>query len=193
MTSPLVAGDNNDPFKGAPTFPLRHRLLRVSWSLVWALLASWTPPPMNRWRISLLRLFGARVDWSARVYGSTKIWYPPNLTMAANSSLGPGVHCYCMGPTSIGRRAVVSQRAHLCGGTHDIRSPRFQLLVRPIDIGAHAWICAEAFVGPGVTVGEGAVLGARAAAFKDLAPWDVFQGNPALRVKSRNLKGPVPE
>ena len=182
---PLIADKDNDPFKGAPSFPLSHRLLRAAWIVTWALLASWTPPQMRRWRALLLRAFGAQVDPSAQVYGSARVWYPPNLRLGAQATLGPGVTCYCMAPITLGAFVVVSQRAHLCTGTHDINGPAFQIQARPIHIGAHAWICAEAFVGPGVTIGEGAVLAARAAAFRDLDPWSVWGGNPAARLKDR--------
>ena len=86
---------------------------------------------------------------------------------------------------TIGERAIVSQGAHLCTGTHDISDPSFQLVVRPITIGAGAWIAAEAFVAPGVTCGAGAVLGARGVAFADLEPDFVYRGNPATKIKPR--------
>jgi putative colanic acid biosynthesis acetyltransferase WcaF len=99
--------------------------------------------------------------------------------MHDKSTLGPGVDCYTMAHIELGEYSVVSQRVFLCTGTHDIHRPAFQIYSKPIKIGAHAWICAEAFVGPGVTVGEGAVLAARAVTFKDMEPWSVYLGNPA--------------
>ena len=173
-------------FSGAPSFSLRHRALRAAFSLVWLLLARWTPPPMHRWRILVLNIFGARVDSSARIYGSTRVWYPPNLTMAAQSVMGPEVICFCMAEIALGRRAVVSQRAHLCAGTHAVNDPNFQLQAGPIIIGDKAWIAAEAFIGPGVTVGEGAVLGARAVTMKKINPWAICVGNPAQLIKYRD-------
>ncbi len=184
MSEPLDAAQA-DPFAGAPSFSLRNRIERTVFKILWALLASWTPPPLRRWRLWLLRRFGAQIADTANVYGSVSIWLPRNLTMEAYAALGPGVQCYCMGPIRIGRHVVVSQRAHLCGGTHDIRDARFQLRALPIDIGDDAWICAEAFVGPGVTVGKGAVLAARAVAFSNLDDWTVYRGNPATAVKPR--------
>lgn len=80
---------------------------------------------------------------------------------------------------------MISQGSHLCAGTHDFNDPSFQLYTRPVLIEAHAWVCAEAFVGPGVTVGEGAVLGARAVAMTSLEPWSVYAGNPAVKVSDR--------
>jgi putative colanic acid biosynthesis acetyltransferase WcaF len=175
----LEASTHADPFAHAPSFPLWHRLFRVTWRFVWLVLAAWTPAPLRRWRIFLARLFGAKIDWSASLYSSVDIWYPPNLTMAAQSALGRGVTCYCMAPITLGRRAIVSQGAFLCTGTHDIHDPHFQIQARPIALGAESWVCAEAFVGPGVTIGEGAVLAARGVAVRDLDDWTVYVGNPA--------------
>lgn len=182
--SPLLAHESS-PFQGAASFPLRHRILRLAWALTWKVLASWTPPPLHRWRIFLVNIFGGHVAPSCFLYGSARIWYPPHLTMAHAATLGPCVDCYSMGPIEIGAYAVVSQRAFLCTGTHDIHHESFQIGARPISIGANSWIAAEAFVGPGVNVGEGAVLGARSAAFRDLKPWTVYQGNPAEPKKAR--------
>lgn len=173
------------PLEGGPSFPLRHRCFRAGWIVAWALLAGWTPPPLHGWRRLVLRLFGAELAPSARVYATARIWYPPNLRMGPHSVLGPHVTCYCMDRTIIGAYATVSQGAHLCGGSHRLDDPHFQLTTHPIAIGDHAWIAAEAFVGPGVTVGEGAVLGARGVAFRDLPPWTVNAGNPARTLRSR--------
>lgn len=174
--------------EGGPSFTLGNRAFRAVWGLVWGLAGSWTPRPLHAWRGLLLRLFGARLASSARVYGGVRVWYPPYLTMAEHAVLAEDVTCYCMAPISIGARAIVSQGAHLCAGTHDISDPDMQLTARPIVVGEEAWIAAEAFVGPGVTVGAGAVLSARAAAFEDLEPWTVYRGNPAVRLKSRRLR-----
>ena len=163
----------------------RHRLERAAWWIVWMLLARWTPPPFHPWRRLVLQLFGARVGPNARVYASTWIWYPRNLVMEANALMGPGVICYSMAEIVIGRDAVVSQRAYLCCGTHELDDPAFPLRARPIRIGAKAWVAAEAFVGPGVTVGEGAVLGARGVTVRDLPEWTVWAGNPARQIRER--------
>ncbi len=184
---PLRAAEGSDPFEGAASFTLSHRLLRAGWKLTWLLLASWTPPPLHKWRIFLLRTFGAKVSYTAFIYGSTEIWYPPNLTVAHQGTLGPGVTCYCMAKISIGERAVISQKAHLCTGTHKFQTSSFQIYSKPITIGANAWVCAESFVAPGVSIGEGAVLAGRAAAFEDLEPWTIYRGNPAVAIGKRNV------
>ncbi len=172
--------------EGAATFSLANRLYRALWSASWLALAAWTPPPLRGWRRLVLNAFGAKLAKGANVYGSARIWYPPHLTMEPFACLGSGVNCYCMAPIRIGAYAVVSQGAHLCAGTHLVDDPDFQLVARPIEIGARTWIAAEAFVGPGVTVGEGAVLGARAVAMRTLEPWTVHSGNPAAKIKARS-------
>lgn len=186
--SQALDASRSRPLEGGATFPLSHRLYRSIWNLTWWLLASWTPPPMRSWRRFLLRLFGARIAPTAGIYGSVRIWYPPNLEVGEHAYIGPGANLYCMASMTIHAHALVSQGAHLCGGTHDMSDPHFQLIARPIVVGERAWIAAEAFVGPGVTVGEGAVLGARAVATRDLEPWTVYRGNPAEPLKSRVMR-----
>jgi len=176
---------------GGASFSLRHRAERVLWKLCWTLAARWTPPPLHGWRCFVLRRFGARIGTGVRIYGSARIWYPRHLVMADFSCLGPEVECYSQGTITIGRYAIVSQRAHLCAGTHDISDPQFQITPRPIVLGERCWIAAEAFVGPGVHIGNGTVLGARGVAMKDLAEWTVYSGNPAAAVKQRRLRAPA--
>lgn len=170
------------------SFTLRHRAFRALWRLTWLLLAAWTPPPLFAWRRWLLQLFGADLAEGARVYGSARIWYPPNLVMGRNAAIGWHTEIYCQDRIILGDFAVVSQYAHLVTGTHDVDNPGFRLHTSPIRIGRHAWVAANAFVGPGVVIGEGAVLGACAVAFKDLPAWTIHAGNPARYVRDRKLE-----
>jgi len=170
---------------GGPSFSLHNRLVRLLWIVVWLVGARWTPRQLHPWRRFLLRAFGARMAAGSDVRGSASVWLPANLEMHERALLGPGVNCYCMGRIVIGHDAIVSQRAHLCAGTHDYNTPDFQLQARPISVGAFAWIAAEAFVGPGAVIGEGAVLGARGVAFGTLQPWTVYSGNPAKAITQR--------
>jgi putative colanic acid biosynthesis acetyltransferase WcaF len=140
---------------------------------------------MRRYRLWLLRCFGAQVSMDACVYPSARIWAPWNLRMEAYASLAPHVNCYNVAKVTIGQYAIASQGAYLCTATHDYDDPAFPLYALPICLERHAWACAESFVGPGVTLHEGAVLGARAVALRDLESWSVSIGNPAFRVKSR--------
>lgn len=193
MTDSILSAAESGSMEGGATFSLSHRLYRLVWNLTWILLASWTPPFLKGWRRWLLVAFGADLHRTANIYSSARIWYPPHLKMGPYSCLGPGVKAYCMAPITLKAYALVSQGSHLCAGTHDIEDPHFQLRARPITLGRHAWVAAEAFVGPGVTVGEGAVLGARAVAFRDIQAWGVYSGNPAAFLKERRLRFPDPQ
>lgn len=181
---PLDAKSTN-ALHGGASFSFANRLYRLVWSITWALLASWTPPPLHGWRRLILRLFGAKIGRGARIYGSVRIWYPPNLELGDYAVLGWNVNCYCQGKVVLEDYATVSQYSHLVAGTHNIDDPNFQLFTKPIRICRHAWVASDAFVGPGVTIGEGAVLGGRAVAFKSLDPWTVYVGNPARAVRRR--------
>ncbi len=121
-------------------------------------------------------------------YASTEVYFPWNLTVGEWSALGEDVLIYNLGPITIGEKVTISHRAHLCAGTHDYTRPDMPLLKPPIVVGDQAWVCAEAFVGPGVSIGEGAVIGARAVVVKDVAPWTVVAGNPAREIKKRETK-----
>lgn len=176
------------PLSGGPSFSRRNRLRRLIWALAWLVLARFTPPPLHPWRRLVLRAFGAKVGRGARVHASVRIWWPANLELGDAALVGPGVRLYNQGRITIGARSVISQRAHLCASTHDVGDPDFQLLLRPITIGTQCWVGAEAFVGPGVCMGDRAVLGARGALFGNAGGDAIYRGNPAVRVKVRALR-----
>jgi putative colanic acid biosynthesis acetyltransferase WcaF len=184
----ILDAQRTNPHEGGASFSLGNRLERLCWNVTWLLLARWTPNFLNPWRVLLLKVYGAVVETGAAICSSARIWLPRHLVMRRFSTIGPGVDCYDMASIEIGEYAIVSQGAVLCGGTHDIYDRNFQLQARPIVIGNYAWIAAEAFVGPGVVVGEGSVLGARACAFQSLQPWTVYLGNPATAQKPRRFR-----
>lgn len=164
------------------------KIARVAWNLVWITLFRPTPRgTLYGWRRFLLRLFGARIGKGANILPTCKIWQPWNLTMGEYSCLSEEVDCYCVDQITIGEQAVVSQGAFLCTASHDIASPIMELIHQPIVIGPQSWIAARAFVGPGVTVGTGAVVAACSVVTKNVAPWAVVAGNPAQIIKKRIL------
>jgi putative colanic acid biosynthesis acetyltransferase WcaF len=162
-----------------------NRTTRLLWSIVWLLLFRPSPKPLYAWRRLLLRLFGAHLGEGVVVHASARIWAPWNLEMGDFSSLAPFVDCYCVDRVSLGRRVTVSQYSFLCAASHDVDSPDMRLTTAPVKLEDHAWIAADAFVAPGVTVGEGAVVGARASVFKDVPAWTVVAGNPARMLRRR--------
>jgi putative colanic acid biosynthesis acetyltransferase WcaF len=174
--------------RGGPSFSLANRARRALWGLAWLVLARWTPPPLHVWRILVLRLFGLRAGRNCRVHASVAVWNPANLELGDNVLIGPGAIVYNQGRIAIGSDSVISQRAHLCASSHRIGSRHFQLVLKPIAIGANCWVAAEAFVGPGVTMADGAVLGARGVLFDDAEAFTVYRGNPAVAIATRRFE-----
>jgi putative colanic acid biosynthesis acetyltransferase WcaF len=136
----------------------------------------------------ILRLFGARLPLHVMVYPNTRIYAPWNLVMKPHSCIGPRAYIYNRALVTLGESSVVSQDATICTAGHDITDVHHALVLKPVVIADKAWVAAEAYVNMGVTVGEGAVVGARAAVFKDVEPWTVVGGNPARFIKKRELQ-----
>lgn len=167
----------------------RHQIVRLVWNIVWTVFARPLPRSIGSgWKRFLLRMFGAKIHPSAVVYSSANVYYPANLEMEAYSCLASEVDCYNVALIKIGANSTVSQGAYLCTASHDITNPLNPLITAPIVIEDQAWIAANAFVGMGVTIGQGGVVGARAAVFKDVEPWTVVGGNPAKFIKKRIIK-----
>lgn len=166
-----------------------NKLRRLIWSVTWSCLARPFPRSMAMgWKRILLRAFGAKIAPTAVVYATTKVFQPWLLTMDDYACLAEGVDCYNAAPIYIGCNATVSQRVFLCTAGHDITDPHHHQTDTPIVIENLVWICAEAFIGQGVTVGEGAVCAARAVVIRNVDPWTVVGGNPAKFIKKRELK-----
>lgn len=174
------------------TFSIRQRAARAIWGAVWGVFGRCSPRPLHRWRVLLLRAFGAKVSWTARVFPTARVWAPWNLEMGDYAMLGDAVDCYCVGRISIGAHSVVSQYSYLCGATHDHELPTRPLVKGDIVIGEQVWIAVDVFVAPGTTIGEGAVVGARSSVFNDLPEWTVCAGTPARAIKPRVLRATTP-
>lgn len=175
------------PRLSGASFTVRNRFMRVIWNFAWVLFFRFSTNLFPGWRVFILRCFGARIGKHCHIYPKVKIWAPWNLELHDHACLADNVTCYSQAKITLLERAIVSQGAHLCTGSHDYNDPDFPLYAVPIVIGKDAWVCAEAFVGPGVTIGEGAVLGARSVTFTDLQAWHVYTGNPAQVAKKRKI------
>ena len=169
-------------------YSLGVQLLRIFWA-IGQVIFRLIPRPLYAPRRLLLRCFGAQVGAHVNIANTATIYFPWNLEIGDWSAIGERAMVYSLGKISIGEKTTISQRAYLCAGSHDYNDAALPLLTPPITIGNQAWICADAFVGPGVSVGEGAVVGARAVTIKNVAPWAVVAGNPACFIKARELKG----
>jgi putative colanic acid biosynthesis acetyltransferase WcaF len=179
-----VAGARPDPYVRAQ-ISFRNKLGRVAWTIVCAVLFRWSPRPFHGWRSFLLRCFGAQLGPKCHIYPGARIWAPWNLVCAGGAAIADEAVIYNAAQVTMGSHAIVSQQAYVCTATHDMDDPLFPMIVSPVSIGAHAWVCARACVLPGVRLNDGAVLGLGAIATKDLEPWQVYAGNPAKRIKSR--------
>jgi len=173
----------------------KSKFKRVLWNIVyWSLFRTTFDKIVfaEKWRILLLRLFGAKIgSQSHSIYSTCEIWAPWNLEIGDNVALSQRTNIYAVDKIKIGDNVVVSREAFLCTASHDISSSTMELFKAPIVVEANAWICARAIVMPGVTIGEGAVVGAGAIVTKNIAPWTVVVGNPARVVKQRVLRTEV--
>lgn len=165
----------------------KETVLRLCWALVqpwlWAV-----PRVLYGVRNSVLRSFGAYIGAGVRIYPSVRIVHPWNLRLDTEVTIGESVLLYCLGPIEIGAGTMVSQRTHLCAGTHDYLRPNLPLIKKGIRVGEGSWVCADAFIGPGCEIGSFSIVGARAVVLKSFPPCSILGGNPARHLKNR----PVP-
>jgi len=168
-------------------YPRGEVLRRWFWLVVQSTLFRWSPRPCHSFRARLLRAFGAVIpDPSAVVvFPTVRIMFPWRLHLEPRAMVGPGVLVYNLGTVKLEYGANISQHCHLCAGTHDYLRWAMPLVTRPITIGRNAWLGADVFVGPGVTIGELAVVGARSVVIKDQPARMVCVGHPCKPVKPR--------
>ncbi len=162
-------------------------VLRALWQCVQPVFWPRRPRALSGLRVALLRLFGAKIGQNVLVCGGVRITIPWLLELADYAVLGDSVEVYNLAQVTIGEHAVVSQKAYLCTASHDYTATDFPLYSKPISIGAQCWVASGAFVGPGITLHEGCVVGANAVVTKDVAPWIVAAGNPCRPIKPREL------
>ena len=165
--------------------PATDKIQRLIWGFVWATLFRPSPRTAFGFRRFLLRCFGATIGEGVKVYNSTLIFNPSRLTIGDYSIIGPGAEIYNVATIGISNNCVISQGAYLCSATHDYLSPNFALIAKPIEISPDVWICARSFIGPGVKVARGAVIGAMAVVFSDIGEGDIVAGNPAKTIRNR--------
>lgn len=159
------------------------------WWIVEALLFHPSPQICYGWRRFLLRTFGARIGKGVLIRPSVTVTYPWKLTVGDWSWIGDQVTLYTLGEISIAENAVVSQHSYLCTGSHDYTSAAFGIYAHPIRVESEAWVAAHVFIGPGVTIGRGAIVGACSVALKDVPSMTICAGNPLKVLRARPTSG----
>jgi putative colanic acid biosynthesis acetyltransferase WcaF len=169
--------------------PLHFRgksgLIVQLWWLVQSSLFSCSPQFAYKWRAYLLRLFGAKIGINTVIRPSVRITYPWKVRIGDNAWIGDNAELYSLGEIIIGDNAVISQKSYLCAGSHDYRSESFDIFAKSIVIEDEVWLATDVFVAPGVTIGKGAVIGARSSVFSDMPAGMICLGSPAKPVKPR--------
>lgn len=186
--SASVAGDVLQMRPEASPWTFREKVGRAIWMLIGRPIFrisfhNWYP-----FRAWLLRRFGAKVGTGVALRPTVSIEVPWMCEIDDDATVGDHAILYSLGTIRIGKRAIISQYAHLCAGTHDYTDHTFKLIRAPIIVDDDVWIGADAFVGPGVRIGRLSVLGARSSTYKDLPPQQVCVGNPAKPIKRRELR-----
>jgi putative colanic acid biosynthesis acetyltransferase WcaF len=172
----------------ASPWSFRERLGVIVFKIVWTMTCRWTPNPLNRWRLLVLRVFGCRIQGRPYVAATCRIRIPWQLELHHRACLGPDSEVYNLGECILRARCTVTQHGYLCGGSHDLSKRALPLIVAPIDIGEDAFLGAKVFVMPGVIIGEGVVVGAASVVVRDVAPWAIVAGNPAKQVGTRSFE-----
>jgi putative colanic acid biosynthesis acetyltransferase WcaF len=174
-----------DEFKIPANFRGRNAVVVQFWWIIQASLFACSPQFAYKWRNFLLRGFGAKIGSNVIIRPSVKVTYPWKLKIGDNAWVGDNVDLYTLGEISIGRGAVVSQRSYLCTGSHDHAAEAFDIYAKPIVIEDEAWVATDVFIAPGITIGKGAVIGARSSVFKNMPAGMICIGNPAKPFKKR--------
>ena len=162
------------------------------WWIVETLLFNPSPQILYGWRRFLLRLFGAKIGKGVIIRPSVKTTYPWKVSIGNYSWIGDNVVLYSLGEIKIGHNTVISQKSYLCTGSHDFEKITFDIFAKGIFVEDEAWIASDVFIAPGVTVGRGAVVGARSSVFKDIEGGYVYAGNPLRKIKKRKeVEAPI--
>ncbi len=176
--------------KGTASAFSRSELVRQRlWSVVQTTLFRFSLPRAHRFRVRLLQWFGADIPEPDKVviFGSARVFFPWKLRLEPRAMIGRHVNVYNLATVTLRRGANVSQFVHLCAGSHDFTRWSMPLVAAPIEIGANAWIAADVFVGPGVTIGELAVIGARSVVTSDQPARMVCAGHPCRPLMPRPI------
>ena len=172
-------------------YSVRYKIKSRLWGLVNITLFRWTPFFMRKYRVALTRMFGADIDWSCSLDSTATIIDPWNLKMGRLSSLGEYCCIRCRAKVTIGEQCCIGRDVYILTASHNINSPYFEMITAPITIGNNVWVATRSTISKGITIGNGAVIGAESLVTHDVAPWTVVGGNPAKFLKNRVIKNDI--
>jgi putative colanic acid biosynthesis acetyltransferase WcaF len=172
-------------YKTPKNFRGRSSFVVQVWWFVQATLFSLSPQFMYGWRRFLLRMFGAKIGRKVILRPSVTVTYPWKLSIGDFSWVGDDVVLYTLGNINIGKNTVVSQKSYLCTGLHDCSKANFPIYSKEILIEDQCWVATDVYIAPGITIGKGAIVGARSSVFHNLEPGNIYVGSPAKFLKKR--------
>ena len=170
--------------RSARKYSRKELSLRVFWA-IGRLVFRLSPRPCFGFRRWLLRMFGAKIGQRVNIYPSVLIYFPWNLEIGDDSAIGEWALVYNLGKVTIGKKSTISQRVHLCAGTHDYRDSTMPLVKPPIIVGDEVWLCADVFVGPNISIAARAIIAATPTVVKNVEKSEIVGGNPARFIKKR--------
>jgi putative colanic acid biosynthesis acetyltransferase WcaF len=176
-------------FRMPPNFRGRSAVTVQLWWIVESTLFRWSPQVLYSWRSFLLRLFGASIGKSVRFRSTVRITYPWKLKIGDHVWVGDDCVFYNLGEIAVGSNVAIAHDVYLCTGLHDYTRIDFPIEQKPIHIEDEVWLPNDIFVGPGVTIGRGTIVGARSTVLKDLPSGMICYGHPAMPVRPREMTG----
>jgi putative colanic acid biosynthesis acetyltransferase WcaF len=158
------------------------------WWMIQDILFRLSPQAFFGWRVFLLRTFGATIGKNVRIRPTVRVNFPWKLSIGDNVWVGDDCIFYNLAPISLGSNVALAHSVYMCTGLHDYTKVDFPIDALPIRVEDQVWLTNDIFVGPGVTVGRGCVVGARSSVLHDLPPGMVCYGSPAKPAKPRIMK-----
>lgn len=155
------------------------------WWIVQSIFFNSSPQFMYGWRRFLMRSFGAKIGKNVILRPSMHTQFPWKVEIGDSTWIGDDVVLYSLGQITIGKDVVISQKSYLCTGSHDYSKIAFPIYSEPITIQNGCWLATDVYIGPGVTIEAGTVVGARSSVFKSLPGNKICMGSPAKIIRDR--------
>ena len=167
--------------------PGRSRLIQIVWYYINSLVFNSYFFPFYTFKRWILRQFGATIGKRFLIKPKVNIKYPWKLVCGDYVSLGENVWLDNLDTIRLDDNVTISQGAYLFCGNHNYKSSSFDLQVKPIHLEEGVWIGAKSIVCPGVVAKSHSVLAVNSVALKDMEPFSIYQGNPAVKKREREI------